>query len=145
MFVCIDFTDVFTRFIKIQHHQFVEYEEMESLPFQEDQVEKLHQLGGEFCEVKDAVAGEVALPLVFSFVPWRHHVDIITQCKNIDEALFYIRKTIDEGWGRQTIDNCFMPSCIKVKVEPSLTLRIICSRNRVVWHRKSPRIPMFLD
>lgn len=42
----------------------------------------------------------------FSYVPWRHHVQIITKCKNIDEALFYIRKTIDEGWSRQTLDNC---------------------------------------
>lgn len=44
--------------------------------------EKLHQIGGEF-------------PLPFALVPWRHHVEIITKCKSIDEALFYVGKTID--------------------------------------------------
>lgn len=73
---------------------------------EEQVVAKLHQLGGEFDEVRDAVTEGVTFPLAFSFVPWRHHVDIITKCKNIDEALFYIRKTIEEGWSRQTLDNC---------------------------------------
>lgn len=112
---------------------------------EKQKVTKLHQLGGESDDVRDAVTEGVAFPLAFSFVPWRHHVDIITQCKNIDEALFYIRKTIEEGWSRQHSTTVFMPSCIKVKVAPSVTLRIICSRNRAVWHRKSPRIPMTLD
>ena len=42
--------------------------------------EKLHQVGGDF-------------PLPFALVPWRHHVEIITKCKSIDEALFYVGKT----------------------------------------------------
>lgn len=33
-------------------------------------------------------------------VPWRHHVEIITKCKQLDEALFYVRKTIQNGWSR---------------------------------------------
>lgn len=45
--------------------------------------EKLHQDGGEF-------------PLPFALVPWRHHVEIITKCKSIDEALFYVGKTIEQ-------------------------------------------------
>ena len=71
-------------------------------------IAKLHQLGGEFDEVRDrdTITEGVTFPLAFSFVPWRHHVDIITKCKDIDEVLFYIRKTIDEGWSRQTLDNC---------------------------------------
>lgn len=69
-------------------------------------ITKLYQLGGEFDETRDAVTEGVPFPLAFSFVPWRHHVDIITKCKNIDEALFYLRKTIEEGWSRQTLDNC---------------------------------------
>lgn len=76
-------------------------------------ITKLHQLGGEFEEVKDAGTDGVEFPLAFSFVPWRHHVDIITKCKNIDEALFYIRKTIDEGWSRQTLDNCLHANLYK--------------------------------
>lgn len=48
----------------------------------------------------------LAFPLMFSFVPWGHHVEIITKCKDIDEALFYIRQTVSEGWSRSTLLNC---------------------------------------
>lgn len=39
-------------------------------------------------------------PAIFGFVPWRHHVEIVTKCKTIEEALFYVRKTIEESWSR---------------------------------------------
>ena len=55
---------------------------------------KLHQLGGEF-------------PLPFALIPWRHHVEIITKCKSIEEALFYIGKTIEQGLSRDALINCF--------------------------------------
>lgn len=67
---------------------------------------KLHQLGAEIQEVGYNNELGVAFPLAFSFVPWRHHVEIITKCKDIDEALFYIHQTINEGWSRNTLDNC---------------------------------------
>ncbi len=67
---------------------------------------KLHQVGGEIQEQDiDSELG-LAFPLMFSFVPWRHHVEIITKCKDIDEALFYIRQTVSEGWSRSTLLNC---------------------------------------
>ncbi len=40
-------------------------------------------------------------PAIFGFVPWRHHIEIVTKCKTIEEALFYVRKTIEESWNRQ--------------------------------------------
>jgi predicted nuclease of restriction endonuclease-like (RecB) superfamily len=67
---------------------------------------KLHQLGGEIQEIEADPNMGLAFPLAFSFVPWRHHVEIITKCKDIDEALFYIRQTINEGWSRSTLVNC---------------------------------------
>ncbi len=36
-------------------------------------------------------------------VPWRHHVEIITKCKQLDEALFYVQKTIQNGWSRSVL------------------------------------------
>jgi predicted nuclease of restriction endonuclease-like (RecB) superfamily len=39
-------------------------------------------------------------------VPWGHHINIISKCKSIDEALFYILKTIDGNWSRNTLMNC---------------------------------------
>lgn len=35
-----------------------------------------------------------------------HHVQIITKCKDVDEALFYIKGTINEGWSRNALVNC---------------------------------------
>lgn len=67
---------------------------------------KLQQLGAEIRETEHSPKMGLAFPIVFSFVPWRHHVEITTKCKDIDEALFYIRQTINEGWSRNTLDNC---------------------------------------
>ena len=33
---------------------------------------KLHQAGA-----------EIEFPVIFGFVPWRHHVEIVTKCKTI--------------------------------------------------------------
>ena len=67
---------------------------------------KLHQLGAEFRKEKlHQVGGEFPLP--FALVPWRHHVEIITKCKSIEEALFYIGKTIEQGLSRDALINCF--------------------------------------
>lgn len=45
-------------------------------------------------------------PSAFAFVPWRHHVEIISKCKSIDEALFYIGQTIEQGLSRAALVNC---------------------------------------
>ena len=55
--------------------------------------EKLYQDGKEF-------------PLPFALVPWRHHIEILYRCKSIDEALFYIAKTIEQGLSRDALINC---------------------------------------
>ena len=48
----------------------------------------------------------MAFPLVFAYVPWMHHVSILQKCKTVEEALFYIRKTIEGNWSRNTLNNC---------------------------------------
>ena len=50
--------------------------------------------------------GEISFPLFFSYVPWGHHILIITKCKSVEEALFYIQRTIDKGLSRSALDNC---------------------------------------
>lgn len=54
---------------------------------------KLYQAGGEF-------------PLPFAMVPWRHHIEIINRCKSVQEALFYIGKTVEQGLSRNALINC---------------------------------------
>ncbi len=39
------------------------------------------------------------------FVPWGHHIEIITKCKNVAEALFYVQQTIENGWSRSILIN----------------------------------------
>ena len=62
-------------------------------PVAEIMGERLHQLDGEF-------------PLPFTLVPWGHHVEIITKCKSIEEAIFYIGQTIEKGLSRSALINC---------------------------------------
>lgn len=59
---------------------------------EENSNEKLHQVGGEF-------------PLPFALVPWGQHIEIIVNCKTTEEALFYIRETIEKGLSRPALRN----------------------------------------
>lgn len=43
---------------------------------------------------------ELKMPIFFGQIPWGHHIQIFTKCQSIEEALFYINKTIEEGWKR---------------------------------------------
>ena len=45
-------------------------------------------------------------PSSFACVPWGHHIAIISKCKSVDEALFYIGKTIEQGMSRAALVNC---------------------------------------
>ena len=68
---------------------------------------KLNQLGSEIKEWKlNRDGSEIAFPPIFAYVPWRHHVLIMQKCKSVEEALFYIRKTIEKNWSRSALDDC---------------------------------------
>lgn len=75
-------------------------------PSDNQPITKLHQLGGEIVESQITSSDGAKYPAIFSFVPWRHHVEIIAKCKTIDEALFYVKKCATEGWSRNTLMNC---------------------------------------
>ena len=38
-------------------------------------------------------------------IPWRHHIEIFTRAKSIEEALFFISKTKENGWSRAMLIN----------------------------------------
>ena len=46
------------------------------------------------------------IPTSFALVPWGHHIAIISQCESLNEALFYISKTIEQGLSRAALVNC---------------------------------------
>ncbi len=74
----------------------------ELLEIENQSLIKLNQVGAEFEDVTEGMA----FPRLFALVPWRHHVEIIKKCKDIDEALFYLRQIIENSWSRATLMNC---------------------------------------
>ena len=72
---------------------------------------KLQQVAAEIQETASEeklqqVVAEIPFPVIFGFIPWGHHIEIITKCKDLHEALFYVKRTIEEGWSRNALDNC---------------------------------------
>ena len=67
--------------------------------------EKLQQPVREFEKTKLHQAG-TEMPAFFAGIPWGHHIAIITKCKSVDEALFYIKKTVEQGMSRAALINC---------------------------------------
>lgn len=50
-------------------------------------------------------AGQLEMPNLFGRVPWFHHILIISKASSLDEALFYINKTIEGNWSRNMLDD----------------------------------------
>ena len=36
-------------------------------------------------------------------IPWGHNIAIISKCKHLDEAIFYVQKTIQNSWSRSVL------------------------------------------
>jgi len=71
--------------------------------------EILHQVGSEL-QTTDNKPDTILQQLVEEFenhpvfqIPWRHHVEIFTKCKYFKEAMFYVHKTIENGWSRAVL------------------------------------------
>lgn len=43
------------------------------------------------------------IPAFLTTIPWGHHLQIITKCKDIKEALFYISQTTQHNWSRSVL------------------------------------------
>ena len=61
---------------------------------------KLQQIGAEIQENNEEelhqVGAEMSFPSFFGFVPWRHHVEIVSKCNSVEEALFYLQRTTEK-------------------------------------------------
>ena len=47
---------------------------------------------------------QLEMPELFGQVPWGQHIDIISRCETLDEALFYIQQVVDGGWSRPKLN-----------------------------------------
>lgn len=61
--------------------------------FSNSDFSNLHQLGE-----------DSEMPIDFGKIPWFHHVVIFTKASTVAEALFYIDKTIENGWSRAELE-----------------------------------------
>ena len=60
------------------------------------------QLGKTDLDLADR-AEQAGLPSVMASVPWGHHIEIFTRSNSLDEAFFYISKTVENGWSREAL------------------------------------------
>ena len=70
------------------------------------QVTKSHQLGDQLEQTVKShqLGGQLEMPEIFGFVPWRHHVEIFSKSKSLEEAQFYINKVVEGGWTRSWLE-----------------------------------------
>lgn len=61
----------------------------------------LNQVGQTIAETENVKQAVSVFPTPFGFIGWSHHITIIQKCKDIDEALFYVLKTIENNWSRE--------------------------------------------
>ena len=48
-------------------------------------------------KTRQQVVAQLVTPQLFQ-IPWGHNIVIISKCKTIKKALFYVHKTIVNGW-----------------------------------------------
>lgn len=60
----------------------------------EDKAEKGHQPGG-----------FLKMPDMFGLVPWGHHVQIVSKANSLQEAVFYLQKTVEGNWSRRSLED----------------------------------------
>ena len=87
--------------------------------FYYERVIKSHQLGDQLVskgksqriigqleseEKSQRVVGQFEMPELFGRIPWGQHIDIVSRCKSLEEALFYVQSVLDNGWSRPVLN-----------------------------------------
>jgi predicted nuclease of restriction endonuclease-like (RecB) superfamily len=70
--------------------------------FSQQLVAKLQVVDNKGDVILQQVAEELEDHPIFQ-IPWGHHIQIFSKSKSIQEALFYINKTIENNWSRDTL------------------------------------------
>ena len=60
-------------------------------------------------EIKDQIrqqaVDELEMPAKFAFVPWGHHIELMSKCHSLQEAFFYINQVINGNWSRGRLED----------------------------------------
>ncbi len=70
-----------------------------------DDVENHHADDFLLKEKSQHVVDQIDFPEDFGKIPWGQHIQIISKATSLDEALFYIRQTIEENWSRSMLED----------------------------------------
>lgn len=68
---------------------------------------KLHQLGAEIVSSNrlSSIIDDGGMLPIFGIVPWKHHLLLTSKCKSIEEAFYYMARTIDEGLSKRELED----------------------------------------
>jgi len=66
--------------------------------------DELQAIENDLAIIRPQVVDELGNTSLF-LVPWGHQRSIIDKCKSVHEALFYVQKTIKNGWSRAVLMN----------------------------------------
>jgi len=78
-----------------------------------DENKIIHQAGGQL--YKDHI---------FCKIPWRHHVAILSNCSNIEDALFYLQQTLKNNWSRSILELQIESKPMDGRARRSITLNL---------------------
>lgn len=56
-------------------------------------------------QIRQHPADELEMPAKFAFVPWGHHIELISKCHSLQEAFFYINQVINGNWSRGRLED----------------------------------------
>ena len=59
-----------------------------------------------------------SFPYFLGMIPWGHHIDILQSCKDVQEAVFYIEKTIQNNWSRSMLSHAIAAGFYKDAAKP---------------------------
>ena len=65
---------------------------------------KIRRQAGDESSVENRQQAVDDLEILFA-IPWGHNIEIFTHAKSVDEALFYVDKTAEDGWSRNVLMN----------------------------------------
>ena len=69
--------------------------------FYKEQMPIVPQLAGQLAS-SDQLANNELVILFFS-VPWGHHRHILDKCTEVNQAIFYLKKTVQNAWSRDAL------------------------------------------
>jgi len=79
--------------------------------------------------IRQQLADELEDHPIFQ-IPWGHHIQIFTKSKSIKEALFYVQKTIENGWSRAVLMNFMEADLFSAQGKSLTNLSVFCLNHK---------------